>query len=244
LEPGLFLGILDSPAQSEMGDSRITILRFDPSLYESDIYCDSYYGGTRRTPSEWAEEFSLIAVINAGMYAQDKSTAVGFLKSNDHLNNPRLNRRFNCVFACGALEKGIPFAQIIDLRCEDFGGWRDKYSSFTQSIRMISCQQKNVWQQQSKRWSIAALGMDKTGQILFIHCRSLYSVHDFINILLGLPIDIFNAMYLEGGAEASLYVKAGGMEINLTGISETEILLGERNGAYRPVPNVIGIRPR
>lgn len=242
LEPGLALGIFDATVKSDYGDSRITILKIDPTLFLIDIYCESYYKNNHRTLREWAEEFNLIAVINAGMYAEDYITSVGYLKSGNHVNNSHLSSKYNCIFACRPVEKDIPVAQIIDLKNQDFSIWKSKYLSFSQSIRMISYEQKNVWQPQLKKWSIACLAMDVSGNILFIHCQSPYSVHDFINILLTLPLNIYNAMYLEGGLEAGLYFSAGGIERELRGIHESSLIIGESNETALTTPNIIGIR--
>jgi len=242
LEPGFELGIFDAPVKSEYGDSRITILKIDPKIFFVDIYCESYYKSKHRTLREWAEEFNLIAATNAGMYAEDYITSVGYLKSGNHVNNSHINSKYNCIFACRPAENNIPAAQIIDLKNQDFNIWKSKYLSFSQSIRMISYRQLNVWQPQEKKWSIACLAMDKSGNVLFIHCRSIYSVHDFINILLDLPLNIFNAMYLEGGPEAGLYFSAGGIERETYGIYESSFIIGESNESASPVPNIIGIK--
>jgi hypothetical protein len=49
-------------------------------------------------------------------------------------------------------------------------------------------------------------------------------------------------MYVEGGPEAQLYVKAGGREEELFGIFETGFL--NSNDRPWPVPNVVGIARR
>ncbi len=242
LEAGFELGIFNTPVKSENGDSRITVLKIDPRLFSIDIYCESYYKSKHRTLREWAEEFNLIAATNSGMYAEDYITSVGYLKSGKHVNNSHINSKYNCIFACRPVKKNIPPAQIIDLKNQDFNIWKSKYLSFSQSIRMISHRQLNVWQPQEEKWSIACLAMDKSGNILFIHCRSTYSVHDFINILLALPLDIYNAMYLEGGKEAGLYFSAGGIEKEIYGINESSFIIRESNESALPVPNIIGIR--
>jgi uncharacterized protein YigE (DUF2233 family) len=242
IEPGLALGIFDAPILSDYGDSHITVLRINPQFYKIDIYCESYYGGLKRTPRQWAEQFKLKVAINAGMYATDYITSVGYLKSGSHLNNPHLNSHHKTVFACGPLDPNIPAAQVIDLNCDDFNLWRDKYSSFSQCIRMINCQQENVWEPQAKKWSIACIGMDKSANLLLIHCRSPYSVHEFINMLLELPLNILNTMYLEGGPAASLYFSLGGIEKELVGSHEASFMMGENNQTAWSVPNIIGIK--
>lgn len=43
---------------------------------------------------------------------------------------------------------------------------------------------------------MAAVAMDKDGNILFIHSRSPYEVRQFIDMLLKAPLNIKNMMYL------------------------------------------------
>jgi len=132
-------------------------------------------------------------------------------------------------------------AQIIDRTCQEFETIRQKYHSMVQSIRMINCRQENVWSQQPKKWSMVVLGADMEDNILFIFTRSPYSVHDFINILLRLPISIYNAMYLEGGPEATLYFSSGDVTFEKFGSFETGLLENGEISAAWPVPNVLGI---
>jgi uncharacterized protein YigE (DUF2233 family) len=106
---------------------------------------------------------------------------------------------------------------------------------------MISCNQENVWSKQDRRWSLAVLGVGKEGSVFFIFSEAPYSGNEFNNMLLSLDLSIFNATYLEGGPEASLYFSAAGIELEKVGVYGTG-LNGSvvRSGAY-PVPNVIGI---
>jgi len=106
---------------------------------------------------------------------------------------------------------------------------------------MISCRQENVWSKQNKRWSISALGIDKDRNALFIFSESPYSVHDFINFLLSLPISIYNAMYLEGGPEATLYFNKNGIEFEKIGTYIIDSTEEQLHKIARPIPNVIGI---
>jgi hypothetical protein len=71
--------------------------------------------------------------------------------------------------------------------------------------------------------------------------RSLYSTHDVINALLALPLDLRNAMYVEGGPEAQLYVKAGDVERELTGIYDSSLVDPDTTAIAWPIPNVIGV---
>ena len=241
VEDGLFLGQFDPPEETPVKDSKIIVLKINPKNYSFKLLCASELGKMRLTPKEWCKKYNLTAAINAGMYQKDGLTNVGYMKNYSHLNNPRLNSTYKAVLAFNRVDVRVPEIQIIDLKCQDFETLRPKYQTFIQGIRMISCHQENVWSKQDRSWSLAVLGVDREGSVLFILSEPPYSGYDFNHVLLSLPLSIFNATYLEGGPEASLYFSATGFELEKVGIYGIG-LNGSvvRSGAY-PVPNVIGI---
>ena len=243
VDEGLFIGEFQSPRKSIAGDSKITIIKIDPEYYEFKLLMASEHGKEPRSLRQWSEEFDLVATVNAGMYQKDYLASVGYMKSYHHINNPKLNKN-NTIFAFNSNDSTIKTVQIVDRTCQDFSEIEDKYYSFVQSIRMVSCKQENVWSQQPTQWSMASLGIDKSGNVLFIFSRSPYSVHDFINILLSLPISLYNAMYLEGGSKAGLYFSAGGTEIEKYGSYETALISESDLRTTWPIPNVLGIRKK
>lgn len=197
--------------------------------------------GELRSTQQWGQENGLVAAINASMFQTDLRTSVGLMKTKGHVNNGSLMRH-KAVLAFDPLDDGVPPVQIIDRQCQDFAALRERYTSLVQSIRMVSCDGRNVWSQQERKWSTAAIGMDKDGYVLFIHCRSPYSTHDFINILLELPINLKNAMYVEGGVQAQLYIHAAsGGERTFTGSYGLGFSGSADNRRAWPIPNIIGI---
>ncbi len=242
LREGILLGFFPAPAPFRTSLSPVIIVKIDPDFFSVDLYCSSQFQNQNRTVREWAEASNLLVVTNAGMFGKDLSTSVGYLKTRDHLNNPQVNSRHKTILACGPLVSGIPPVQIIDLTCQDFSRWHNRYHSFLQSIRMISCNQKNVWQQQEEKWQLTVAGTDKHGNLLLIHSGSAYTVHDFIEILLQLPVKIHNAMYLEGGIQAVLYISMDLLGPDI--LKEKQIQEFYTSGYEHgwTIPNVIGIK--
>jgi len=240
IDEGLYVGEFAFPEKSKLNASGITIVKIDPKGYSFKLLCASEHGKIKMTPKTWCQKHSLITATNAGMYQEDGIRNVGYMKNFGHINNPRLNAFYKALLAFNPIEPTLPEVQIIDLKCQDFERLRFKYQTFVQNIRMISCQQENVWSKQDKRWSMAVFGIDKGGNALFIFAKSPYSGYEFTNILLSLPISIHNAMYLEGGQEASLYFSANDVEFERIGFPAS---LNENDhiSVARPVPNVIGI---
>lgn len=241
---GLEIQRFRSPVKSSSGDSMITVVRIDPHQYDFRLLCASEHGKKRRTVKEWTQEFGLVGAFNAAMFQKDGFTSTGYMKNFDHVNNPRINSTYHALFVFNPSEPSLPPVQMIDRECEGFHLVSSKYRSGVQNLRMISCTRENVWRPQPKRSSIVSLGVDGQGQILVLFGRSPYSVHEFINILLGLDIDIQRAMYLEGGPEASLYMKQGEKELSLAGSLETLFNESDRQDTFWPIPNVIGIVAR
>jgi len=244
LADGLELGIFDAPQPAEIGDSKIRVLRIDPSRYELKLLNASVSKkGRSLSAKQWCLQNGLVAAINASMFQADYKTSVSLMRTKTHVNNPRLSKDMT-ILAFDRTSPGAPQVKIIDRQCEDFKTWKNKYGTLVQSIRMISCKGKNVWRQQPKKWSTVAIGMDREDRVLFIHVGSPYSTHDLINILQGLPLQIARAMYTEGGPQAQLYIKSGGREYEFVGHSEIDLNKSANSWFSWPIPNAVGVSLR
>ena len=243
LEAGLDLGEFSAPGVGAGGSGapRITVLRIDPVRFRLVLANASAMPDRRsRTAREWAAEKGLVAAVNASMYQADRLTSVSLMKTGSHVNNARLSKD-KAVLAFDPVTDGVPRVQIIDRACQDFDALRTRYRTLVQSIRMVDCERRNVWSRQPKKWSTAAVGIDAAGRVLFLFARSPLSTRDFVDAILGLPIGLRNAMYVEGGPEAQLYVRAGDVEREMFGSFETGFFESDLNDRAWPVPNVIGV---
>lgn len=240
IDKGLHYGTYKSPKKSILGDHTIDILKISPEHYNFNLHSSKEKGEETKTAKDWAKQKKQIAVINAGMYMADFETNVGYMKNYDLVNNPRLNKD-NTIVAFNRKNDSVPEFQIIDLECQNWDELKTQYHSFTQSIRMMDCKQKNRWSQQNRIWSMVVIGKDKQGNALFIFTRSPYSVHDFIDILSASPLDLYNLMYLEGGPEASFYLNHNNTVVEKMGSYETGFKEYDDNDVYWDIPNVIGI---
>ena len=244
LADGLELGIFDSPQSAEIGDSKIRILRIDPTRYELKLLnASASKEGRSMSAKQWCRQNGLVAAINASMFQADYKTSVSLMRTRTHVNNPRLSKDM-AILAFDKLGTGVPEVKIIDRQCEDFKIWKNKYGSLVQSIRMISCKGKNVWRQQPKKYSTVAIGTDKSDKVLLIHVGSPYSTHDLINILKKLPLQISRAMYTEGGPQAQLYIKTGAHEYAFAGHSEIDFSSNSKSLFSWPIPNAVGVSLR
>lgn len=234
IDEGLYVAEYQSPQLSAFDNSTITILKVDPKYYDFKLL----HSDQRHTVKQWATQDTLLAVVNAGMYT-DSNKNLGLMKHYKWIN-PIMNKD-RAVLAMNPVNDTLPGVQIIDLKAQNWSELNNKYHSFTQSIRMTDIYGKNLWLKRNKMWSMVVVAIDKEGNVLFIHTRSPYAVHDFINILMQSPLNIKNMMYLEGGPEASLYLNHNGAEISRVGSYETDFYEGNSNTEFWAIPNVIGI---
>ncbi len=243
LLPGLELGEFAAPQKSPAGDSTLRVLRIDPAHFRFRLLNASQAGqGNRLSTREWAKRNHLVAAINASMYQRDFLTSVSLMQTGEHVNSSWFSKD-KTILAFDPVDDSLPAVRIIDRDCEDFADLRKKYRTLIQSIRMVSCRGENVWVKKKKIWSAAAIGIDGQGRVLFIHSRSPYSMHDLINILLGLPLDLKRAMYVEGGADAQMYINTGREEYEFIGSYSSGSYESDGNLFAWPVPNVVGISP-
>jgi len=241
LEKGLQLGIFPAPKNSALGDSLIRVLRADTDYFALRLLNSSSKNPRKRwSVKDWADKNGLVAAINASMYQKNMMSSVSYMKTRQHTNNTWVSKD-KTILAFNPNDENLPPVRIIDRDCEDFAALRKQYNTLVQSIRMVSCHGKNMWKQQKKISSIAAIGLDRQDRILFIHVRSPYSTHDLIHMLLELPLDLKQAMYVEGGADAQLYINTGKIKHEFIGSYSTGSREHDENTYSQPIPNVLGL---
>jgi hypothetical protein len=220
----------------QVGCNRLDILRVDPAQAPLRALMRSESGGKPRTAMSWCTSSGALATINLGMFEPDFATHTGYLRSGQHLNSAawRDDYRSTLVWEVGR-------AQLVD----DVPS-PDAFptaSVLTQNLRLIAAPGKNVWKENGRRWSEAALAQDTQGRLLLLHTRAAFSMAELNQRLLALPLQITRAMHLEGGPEASLAVCASGFELERVGSFETGFFDDDNLEAW-PLPNVLAIGAR
>jgi len=247
LAPGMEIRRVQSHKQSAFGDSKTTVLRIDPSLWELEVIGILQTGeSVGHTAREWSKEHKYTAAINAGMFGTDNKAHLGYLRSRDHVYNSRVNN-YQSVMAFDPREgRKVPSFRMFDLDAAQSSLQEilSDYASAVQNLRLIKRPGVNQWAKQTREWSEAAVGEDREGRVLFIYSRSPFSMHDLNQELLAAGIGVVAAQHMEGGPEAQLYVHAGETELEMFGSYETSFKENDQNAAAWSVPNVIGVRPR
>jgi hypothetical protein len=224
-----------------IGDGLLQVVRIDPSLATLRARVAAQLDGRPRTAREWCDDPRVVAVINAGMYDRDFSTHIGFLRVGNRIGSARWARKYGSILLLGPRHPNLPAATIRDAppdgRAADF----DAYDTVIQNLRLIRDPAINVWAQSARRWSEAAIALDRNGRILFLFCRSPFTMHDFNALVTRLPLGVIRAMHVEGGPEASLSVRGPGMTLDLAGSYETGFNTGDDNMKQWPLPNVVAV---
>jgi hypothetical protein len=227
------------------GGPHVTVVRVDPRRNAFRLLSASLEKlDPPPTAPEWVERSGVLGVINAGMFQDDHRTPVAYARSAASAVNGRWNKD-NAVFVAEPGDPARPPARILDRTCDDVPKEEPGYGLALQNIRMLDCQGRNVWAQQPRKWSTACVGADADGRILLVHVRAPYSTHDLIDVLRALPLGLTRLMYVEGGPEASLYLKVGGETIvSEMGSFETGFFESDDNRRFWPLPNMLAFGPR
>lgn len=244
---GLQFAEPDAPKKSVVNDSKLTILKIDARKFDFQFLTASERGQHPRTADAWAKEFDMNIVINAGMYSYNKAQSnKGYMKNFNHYNNPAKSGYYNAMLCMHPKDTAkLPF-EIIDITCQDWEKVKNRYHSFCQGMRMISCE--GVGMEFSKRpdqsCSMILMATDLNGNLYIVFTRSPYTHLEMIGFLKGLTFDIRTTVYLEGGPETSLYVNTGDKVIAKFGSYVSNTCDNDDNDHFRKIPNVIALRKK
>jgi hypothetical protein len=248
LDQGLWYCEHDAPERSIVNDSKLTIVKIDPSKFDFNFLTATEFGEKLRTADQWANEFDLEIVINAGMYSLKKNHPnKGYLKNYDHLNNPAVSGYYNALMVTHPVDTLLePAFQIVDLTCHPFDSVKSNYHSLCQGMRMLDCDGNPMAfdKKPDQSCSMILLSTDKNGMIYIVFARSPYTHKKMIGFLKGFPIDLKQTVYLEGGPEASLYIKTKDVAVAKYGSYVSKTWARDDNDHFWEIPNVIGIRKK
>jgi hypothetical protein len=220
--------------------NRLYVVRIDPAHAKLTVALASETKTTARTAAEWCSTSHLAVAINLGMFQNDGQSNVGYLRHGSHANNPRWNG-YNSVLALNASGGSNPRALWLDRDLTKDAQQLAGYEIVVQNLRLIAQDRRNVWAKSDKRWSEAAVAIDSAGRVLFLFIRAPYTMREFNDLLLKLPLPIVAAMHVEGGPEASLSIHAPGIDLDLAGSYETGFWPNDSNHKQWPLPNVLGV---
>lgn len=246
LDNGLAYGQLLVKQDKSARQAVITIIKINPKLYEFTLLAASETKDEIMSAQDWAKKYGLTGAINAGMFLPDYLTNVGYMRNDKHLNNPRYNSKYQSLLVFNPIGAAGKTFDIVDVSKKNFDTVSQSYQTVVQNLRLIKHRAHNVWKKsdKNKKWSEAALGIDKYGNALFIFSKTPFTMYEFNQLLINSDLKISAAQHLEGGPEASLYLKHNQFELILNGSYETGFNENENNTYQWPIPNVIGFKKR
>lgn len=226
----------------DVGDRTITIVRVDLRRYAFRFLTGRE--GAPRPLDRWVADEHLAGGINAGMFLPD-GRPCGWLQSHGEVLQRRTPPTFDAVLAFDPVRpQGAAFA-IGGGSCErSFDALRASHGSVLLSRRLlVDCAgQPTDWS--TRRFSAAAIGVDREGRAVLVHVRTPYRMHVLARMLAAPAIGIRGLVYMEGGPEASLIVAAEGAHVGERGSWEDGFHEADDNDVYWDLPNVIGLAPR
>lgn len=240
---GIHFSRFASPIEGVADGAMLSVVRIDPAKRPLKLLTAKNHGRRNRSAFQWCREFGCVAAINAGMFQQDYLTNVGYMESEGKTNNGMIHRTYMSALAFDPISPEDPPARIFDLDVVPMKQLFKRYRSIIQNLRLIKRPGENRWLEHGRSWSEAAVAEDKDGNILFIHCRTPFSMRDFNEILLALPLNIVAAQHVEGGPEATLYMRMEQQDLNLFGAFGSSFTSSNLSSHAWPIPNVLAVMP-
>lgn len=246
LQDGLEYIEMDGPRQLKISDSKISLLKINPNAFTFEMLSASQYDSVKRCAVDWANEFELNVVINAGMYdLRRQLSSKGLLRNNkSYANNPNLYEGYNMMIAFNPVDgEKVPTFDVFDLKCTDVNIIKKQYHSLAQGMRMIDCNGMPMSWNKNPQWcSQLIVAKDKHNQIYFVFTRSPYSHNEMIQFLTNLKEPLTNAIYMEGGPQTSLLVTTEKDRIEKLGSYVSKTYPTDKNDEFWGLPNVIGLK--
>ncbi|MFN5416525.1 MAG: phosphodiester glycosidase family protein [Flavobacteriia bacterium] len=247
--PGLEFCETMAPRKSEINDSKITILKLNPKFFDFHLLMATEQTKKPLDAKEWADSFDLDIVINAGMYDLTKKMySKGFLKGEKHTNRADIHPNYKTMIAFNpkdSLEN--PFT-VCDLDCDSFASVKNKYNCLAQGLRMLDCNSEPIgWNKRKQYCSQLITTIDDLGNVYLIFVRSPYLHNEMIAYMREMKLNLYNAIYMEGGPQTSLYVdiQKDGKELfhmEKIGSYVSETYPNDKNDHFWKLPNVIGMK--
>jgi hypothetical protein len=236
LRPGLEEIRLDWKRGPHTGT--LTALAADPERFELELLTAEGDGGRRR-PQEWAEEYRLVAVINASMY-QPNGRSTALLIDDGVVNNGLDHPSYGGILAFEPRRAQLPPLRIFGRDCGDYdlARLREDYANLIQNYRLLDCRAKAVEWRDARPYTATAVATDQHGRIVFVHSGGALLMREFARILTARELRLRAALFTEGGAQAALIWRDGERWAQAIPSADDDPT------PARSIPNVLGLRAR
>jgi len=235
-------------------DRRIFVVTVDPALHELrylSLLDDAVQPG-HKTATEWVEAYGLEVAFNPGMF-EPRYEPTGYTRSGAFVpqTQVRSHRLYRGWFVSGetmAVIDRVPppatsgkYSRYSDLP-SDVQARFDAADLVSQSLPILR-DGKAAYPARKNQWSELAYGADGEGRLVVVFSRYPYEMREFGARIAALDLGIDGLIHGEGGPEASLVVRVGGVELVQMGSYETGFY-DDRNTRLWALPAVLGVRAR
>jgi hypothetical protein len=200
--------------------------------------------GGARPATTWADDFGLTAAINLSMFKDDGAPVALAVDARGALE-ARDNPPFGGFLAFDPVDLHDAPAIVAGRSCPgfDLADLRRRYRAIVQSYRLLDCDGGAIAWKDAKRYSAAAVGVDRAGRLVLIHVRAPFTMKALSAALAQPELGLAGAIFVEGGPEASLVVRAD-RTLERVGSFETAFLESDENQRFWDLPNVLGVIKR
>jgi hypothetical protein len=208
LRPGMDFATLHGEPWCRHGSAALGVLRLDPARVGIRVrHFTREADGQPLDILTWQKRTGALAVFNAGQYYPDYSY-MGLLASGGRVISSKPHPTFRAALVAGPRSAG-PRARVLDLARErldpDSLAWQEVAQSF-----MLFDRGGTVRVRQSDQIAArTAVAEDRVGRLVVITSEGGYTLWDFARLLKALPLDLAQAMAMDGGLEAEMVVSVG-----------------------------------
>lgn len=263
LAPGLVVAAYDPPplpagsgpfAAPDPGlddDRRLFVVTVDLQQHAL-VYLstkDDALGAERMPADAWAARYDLQVAFNPGMFEPDDAPT-GYTRAGEHPRQPELRRTgmYRGWFVAGGQ------AMVLDQRPPSgegrYGSFSELPATFRSRIASASFVTQSlpilrdgapVYPPRGNVWSELCFGADRDGRLVIVFSRWPYEMRELGARVAALGIGVDALVHGEGGPEATLVVRAGGVDWRWVGSYETGFSDGSNTRAWS-LPAVLGVR--
>ncbi len=247
VRPGLEVAEVTAGPRATKSWSLVAV-RADPARFEVVVLATGPGEGPGgMTAEEWAHKHDMVLVANAGMYEEDGRTPVGYARSHGRRVGRPWRKDWGAALVAGPKRRGHPAVALLDVACDGpLPAAAEGYAHVLQGMRLLTCRGENTFRPGGRRAVRLATGVDGEGRLLFVFHRTPVTTYDFVENVRAAGLDARRLMYLEGGSEASLFVRgeAGAVQEGGLGLKVLGRWTGLPNGGLPVIPNILGLRAR
>lgn len=238
LHPGVEFTTLRGEPYCRRGSTDIAVLRVDPSRVRMRVLHYSRAADRPLEILEWQRRTGALAVFNAGQYYADYSY-MGRLVSAGRVISARIHPQFKAALVADGRR-----ARVLDLERESMDADSARWSDVAQSFMLFDRAGGVRVRKSDLVANRTVVGEDRAGRLVALTTEGGYTLWELAKLLQDGPLDLAQAMAMDGGHEAEMCVKAGRFRYASFGHWNEKGMAAEAGAAQVPLPAVVAVLAR